>query len=77
MANRLHNKVAIVTGSTLGIGAAVARLFVAEGARVVFNSHRDDEAAASMRQELGSDNALFVQGDVADPASMAALVAQT
>jgi NAD(P)-dependent dehydrogenase (short-subunit alcohol dehydrogenase family) len=77
MPNRLKNKVAIVTGSTLGIGAAIVRLFVAEGARVVFNSHRDDEAAAAMREQLGSDNALFVQGDVADPASMADLVAKT
>jgi NAD(P)-dependent dehydrogenase (short-subunit alcohol dehydrogenase family) len=77
MSNRLQDKVAIVTGATLGIGAAIARRFVAEGARVVFNSHRDDEAAAVMRSELGADKALFVQADVADQAAMAELVAQT
>ncbi|MBV8603819.1 MAG: SDR family oxidoreductase [Pelomonas sp.] len=62
---RLHNKVALVTGSTLGIGKAIVRRFAAEGARVVFNSHRDDAAAAALRAELG-DKALFVAADVAD-----------
>jgi NAD(P)-dependent dehydrogenase (short-subunit alcohol dehydrogenase family) len=77
MPNRLQNKVAIVTGSTLGIGAAIARLFVAEGARVVLNSHRDDEVATAIRRELGDDNTLFVQADIADAAAMSDLVAQT
>ncbi|MFZ6845022.1 SDR family oxidoreductase [Undibacterium sp. RuTC16W] len=70
MTLRLQDKVAIVTGSTLGIGAAVARLFVRHGAKVVLNSHLDDDAAASIRQELGDAQTLFVQADVADPAAM-------
>lgn len=74
MSNRLEGKVAIVTGSTMGIGAAVARRFVAEGARVVINSHRDDDHAAAMRAELGADNSLFVQADVADQAATRRLV---
>jgi NAD(P)-dependent dehydrogenase (short-subunit alcohol dehydrogenase family) len=52
MTGRLFGKVAIVTGSTEGIGAAVARLFVAEGASVVLNSDRDDAAAAAIRAEF-------------------------
>ena len=76
MTDRLQGKVAIVTGSTQGIGAAVARLFVAEGARVVLNSDRDDEAAAAIGRELGAAHSLFVQGDVADPAAMAELAAR-
>ena len=76
MSARLQGKVAIVTGSTEGIGAAVARLFVAEGACVVLNSDRDDAAAAAIRDELGAARSLFVQGDVADPAAMEALAAQ-
>ena len=77
MTSRLQNKVAIVTGSTLGIGKAVARLFAAEGAAVVLNSHRDDEAAAEIREELGSQRALFVQADVANPDEVARMVEQT
>ena len=45
MNGRLEGKVAIVTGSTMGIGAAVARRFAAEGSCVVINSHVDDGAA--------------------------------
>lgn len=76
MTDRLRGKVAIVTGSTEGIGAAVARLFVAEGARVVVNSDREDEAAAAISRELGGERSLFVQGDIADPAAMESLVAR-
>ncbi|HEX8955473.1 MAG TPA: SDR family oxidoreductase [Burkholderiaceae bacterium] len=75
MTSRLQNKVALVTGSTLGIGKAVARLFAAEGAAVVLNSHRDDEAAAAMRAELG-ERALFVHADVADPDAVTRMVEQ-
>ncbi|MDB5916380.1 MAG: short-chain dehydrogenase [Massilia sp.] len=74
---RLHGKVAVVTGSTIGIGAAVARLFVAEGARVVLNSDREDDAAAAILRGLGSAHSLYVQADIADPAAMEELVART
>jgi NAD(P)-dependent dehydrogenase (short-subunit alcohol dehydrogenase family) len=76
MSARLHGKVAIVTGSTQGIGAAIARRFVAEGAMVVLNSHRHDEAAQAIWSELGTRRSLFVQADVADRADMETLVAR-
>lgn len=76
MTLRLQDKVALVTGSTLGIGRAIAGLFLAEGACVVVNSHRDDEAAAALRAELGSERCLFVQADVADAEAVNAMVAQ-
>ncbi|HSW04394.1 SDR family oxidoreductase [Aquabacterium sp.] len=74
MSGRLAGKVALVTGSTLGIGAAIARLFVREGARVVLNSHLHDDAARRIADELGSERALFVQADVADPPAVQAMV---
>ena len=73
MTQRLQDKTAIITGSTLGIGKACARLFAREGAYVVINSHRDDEAAAALRAELDPARSLFVQADVADAAAMQAL----
>jgi NAD(P)-dependent dehydrogenase (short-subunit alcohol dehydrogenase family) len=71
---RLAGKVTLVTGSTLGIGAAIARLFAREGARVVLNSHVDDVAARRIADELGPERALFVQADVADGAAVQAMV---
>ena len=76
MTQRLAGKVALVTGSTLGIGAATARLFAREGARVVLNSHVDDAAARRIADELGPERALFVQADVSDEAAVRAMVEQ-
>ncbi len=77
MSERLKGKVAIVTGSTQGIGAAIARRFAAEGAMVTLNSHRDDASAQAMAAELGPQRSLFVHADVADRAAMETLVART
>ena len=77
MSDRLAAKVAIVTGSTLGIGAATARLFAQQGARVVLNSHREDEAAQRIREELAPSGAIFVEADVSDATAVRAMVKQT
>lgn len=71
MAN-LHDKVALVTGSSSGIGEATARALAGEGARVVVNSARSVDAGRALADEL--PGAVYVQADVADPAQAAALV---
>lgn len=71
---RLHDRIILITGSTTGIGAAMARRFVEEGARVVIHG-RDAARGESLRRELGTDRAAFLTGDLADagcPAELAA-----
>ena len=70
---RLEGKTAIVTGGGTGIGAATARRFAAEGARVVVTGRRAEpiEAVAS---ETGG---LAIAGDASDPAHVAEVVAAT
>jgi len=70
---RLSGKVAIVTGATEGIGIEVARLFAAEGARLVLVARRA-EPGREVVSELGPERALFVQGDVGDPDTAPAAV---
>ena len=72
---RLEGKVAIVTGGGGGIGSAVARRFVSEGARVAIADLFEDSAKAAA-EPLG-EAALAVQFDAADPASIEALVEAT
>lgn len=71
---RLRNKVAIVVGSTGGIGAEIARRFGAEGAQVVVSGRRVDkgEAVAQTIRENGGE-AIFQQVDVLDPDQCVAL----
>ena len=68
---RLEGKTAIITGAAGGIGAATARLFVAEGANVVLTDLR--ESGASIATELGGA-AVFLTHDVADKSAWASVV---
>jgi 3alpha(or 20beta)-hydroxysteroid dehydrogenase len=73
--SRLAGKVAIITGAARGIGEATARLFVAEGAKVVLSDVLDAEGAR-IASELG-DTATFQHHDVSDEAAWHGLVAAT
>jgi len=71
---RLDGKIAIVTGAARGIGAAAARRFVAEGAKVLLVDLLEAPLAA-LADELGADNAAFKLADVTDEAQTKAYVA--
>src|SRR5260370_39520841 len=74
----LEGKVAIITGSGRGIGAAAAKLFAAEGAAVVVSDLDQapaEETAEAIRQAGGK--AIVVAGDVTDPAFPAQLLTAT
>lgn len=72
MAGRLDGKVAIVTGAGSGIGAATAKVFHAEGAKVVLVDRSG--AQEDVVKGLG-DNAVAVHADVTQPADVEAMVA--
>ncbi|MBT5710668.1 SDR family NAD(P)-dependent oxidoreductase, partial [Candidatus Poribacteria bacterium] len=75
MADRLAGKVAIVTGSTSGIGADVARVFAAEGAKVVVTGRRQDRGDAIVAEiEEAGGEASFCRADIAEPDDCDAIV---
>ena len=61
---RLAGKIALITGASNGIGAAAARRFVKEGARV-FMVGRNQSALEQLVEELTEEKSAFLVGDVA------------
>lgn len=72
---RLDGKIAIITGAAQGMGAEHARVFVAEGARVVLTDLQE-ETGKALAAELGA-NALFVRHDVSRAEDWDAVIAAT
>jgi NAD(P)-dependent dehydrogenase (short-subunit alcohol dehydrogenase family) len=76
----LTGKVAIVTGSTRGIGRASAEALAAHGAKVVISSRKQDacdETAAAIDARFGEGTALAVAASISDKAALEHLVDET
>ncbi len=65
---KLENKVAVVTGAASGIGLAIANLFAAEGAKVVYADVNEPE------RDFNPEKSAFVKCDTASSANVDALV---
>ncbi len=75
----LKGKVALVTGSTSGIGLGIAHALAAEGADMMMNGFGDPAAIADLQAQTRSRFGVrvgFYGGDISKPADAAAMVAQ-
>jgi 3-oxoacyl-[acyl-carrier protein] reductase len=75
----LADKVVLITGASTGIGAAVARAFAAQRAKIGLHYHSSVEAARHLAQEIeASGNEVFlVQGDLSDSEAVEQVVERT
>jgi 3-oxoacyl-[acyl-carrier protein] reductase len=74
--SKLANKVALVTGGSRGIGAAIAKRLAADGASVAITYAKDTNAASAVVKaiEANGGKALAIQADAADPKAINAAV---
>jgi 3-oxoacyl-[acyl-carrier protein] reductase len=77
--SKLAQKVALVTGGSRGIGAAIAKRLAADGARVAFTYAKDASAASAVVKEieLNGGKAIAIQADATDVKAVEAAVEKT
>lgn len=76
---KLQGKTALVTGSTSGIGLAIAKALAAEGAALMINGFGDKDAIEKERaslSEASGTQAIYDGADLSDPAQIEAMVAR-
>jgi 3-oxoacyl-[acyl-carrier protein] reductase len=71
----ISDQIVLITGAGRGLGAATARAFAREGARVIINYLNSRESAEALVEELGDERAIAMRADVTDPEQVHSLVA--
>ena len=79
MSKTLEGKIALITGGSRGIGAAIAKRLAADGANVAITYSKGADAAASVVKEIerGGRKAIAIQADAADAGAIEAAVEKT
>src|SRR5256885_8293275 len=79
MSKKLEGKIALITGGSRGIGAAIAKRLAADGANVAITYTKGADAAASVVKEIerAGRKAIAIQADATDAGAVEAAVEKT